>query len=540
MNRSYARHLVPSHAPQSAPAQDDQVRNSAGGFVFALDAWARLDRFLVLGAEGGTYYASERTLTEDNARSVLQCLALDGARTVDRIEVMSSSGRAPKNDPAIFALALASSLGDAALKAKAFEAMPRVCRTGTHLFQFVRDVRVFRSWGRGLRRAVAGWYNTLSPDKLALQVAKYGQRGGFTHRDLLRLAHVKAATPSHDAIFRWATGGGSSALDRKSKHGAPLERSKLPALLGAFEAVRAATKASEVCALIQAHRLTHEMIPSAFKNDVSVWAALLEEMPLTALVRNLGKMTAVGLLRPLAKATRNAAALLRSKSRLRAARLHPLSLLAALKVYAQGHGERGKLTWTPVREVRDALEDAFYASFQHVSSSGKRHLLALDVSGSMTWGAISGMPGMTPRIASAAMAMVTARTESAHHLLGFSDELVPLAVSPRSKLEDTIAAIERVPMGRTDCALPMVHAKRSKIPVDTFVVYTDNETWSGKVHPFRALRDYRDATGIPAKLVVVGLTATAFSIADPNDAGMLDVVGFDAAAPALMAAFAAA
>lgn len=540
MNRSYARHLLPSHAPQSAPARPDQVKNGAGGFVFALDAWARLDRFLVLGADGGTYYASERALTEDNARAALECFALDGARAIERVVAISTSGRAPKNDPAIFALALAASLGDASLKAKALEAMPLVCRTGTHLFQFVRDVRAFRSWGRGLRRAVARWYNDLPAAKLALQVAKYGQRVGWSHRDLLRVAHVKAASPAHDAIFRWVTGGGAAALAAPSKHGAPLDRAALPALLGAFEAVRAAKKASEVVSLIRAHGLTHEMVPSEWKNDVSVWAALLEDMPLTALVRNLGKMTAVGLLRPLAKASRQAADLLRDARRLRSARLHPLSVLAALKVYAQGHGERGKLRWEPVREVRDALEDAFYASFQHVEQSGKRHLLALDVSGSMTCGEIAGMPGMNPRVASAAMAMVTARTERAHHLLGFSHELVPLDISPRSKLEATMRAIEQVSMGATDCALPMLYAKRHKIPVDTFVVYTDNETWFGAVHPFQALREYREATGIPAKLVVVGLTATGFSIADPDDAGMLDVVGFDAAAPALLAQFAAA
>lgn len=40
-------------------------------------------------------------------------------------------------------------------------------------------------------------------------------------------------------------------------------------------------------------------------------------------------------------------------------------------------------------------------------------------------------------------------------------------------------------------------------------------------------------------MVVVGMTSNGFSIADPNDAGMLDVVGFDSAAPALIADFSA-
>ena len=74
--------------------------------------------------------------------------------------------------------------------------------------------------------------------------------------------------------------------------------------------------------------------------------------------------------------------------------------------------------------------------------------------------------------------------------------------------------------------------------MDVFVVYTDNETWAGKVHPHQALRAYRERTGIPAKLVVVGMTASGFSIADPDDGGMLDVAGFDAAVPGLITEFA--
>lgn len=70
------------------------------------------------------------------------------------------------------------------------------------------------------------------------------------------------------------------------------------------------------------------------------------------------------------------------------------------------------------------------------------------------------------------------------------------------------------------------------------MVYTDNETWAGTIHPHQALAEYRRTTGIPAKLIVVGMTATGFTIADPSDAGILDVVGFDAAVPSLITEFA--
>lgn len=46
-------------------------------------------------------------------------------------------------------------------------------------------------------------------------------------------------------------------------------------------------------------------------------------------------------------------------------------------------------------------------------------------------------------------------------------------------------------MGGTDCALPMIHAREKKLEVDVFIVYTDSETWYGKVHPCKALKQYR-------------------------------------------------
>src|SRR5690349_2711410 len=131
-----------------------QVPNSAGGYVWAVDHWTRLDRFLVLGSEGGTYYIRERPLTQENAKAVVECLAEDGARVVHRVVEISESGRAPKNDPALFVLAMAAGLGDAETRAAALAALEKVARTGTHLFHWLQYVTAFRGWGRGVRKAV--------------------------------------------------------------------------------------------------------------------------------------------------------------------------------------------------------------------------------------------------------------------------------------------------------------------------------------------------------------------------------------------------
>ena len=92
-------------------------------------------------------------------------------------------------------------------------------------------------------------------------------------------------------------------------------------------------------------------------------------------------------------------------------------------------------------------------------------------------------------------------------------------------------------MGGTDWALPVLWTTRYKLNVSAFITYTDSETWAGTIHPTQALRQYRSEFVGDAKAVVVGMTSNGFTLADPNDRGMLDVVGFDTSVPAVIADF---
>jgi 60 kDa SS-A/Ro ribonucleoprotein len=206
---SYLKNIATRHAtPQNQPiAGSTQVANSAGGFAWAVDDWTRLGRFLILGSEGGSYYATEQALTTENAAAVLRCIEEDGARVVRTVVEVSESGRAPKNDPALFALALAAAKGDASTRKAALDALPQVARTGTHLMHFAAFVDGHRGWGRGLRAAVAAWYNSKPARDVAYQALKYQSRDGWSQRDLLRLAHPKPASDAHRTIYHWVTQG---------------------------------------------------------------------------------------------------------------------------------------------------------------------------------------------------------------------------------------------------------------------------------------------------------------------------------------------
>ena len=550
---SYLKRHRTRRVPQSEPIPGSgQEPNSALGFAWSVNDWTRLGRFLILGSEGGSYYASELELTRKNAQAVERCLAEDGPRAVQEIVRISDEGRAPKNDPATFALAMAAGVGDEPTRKAALEALPQVCRTGTHLFQFATFVEGFRGWGRSLRRAVGQWYTMQPADAIAYQAVKYRQREGVTHRDLLRLAHpgesVSSGNPTldvsdeHARLFEWIVRGG--------------EADGLPRVVEGFVRAQSAEKPAESAALVREYGLPREALQTDHLASPEVWEALLEDMPMTAMIRNLATMTRVGVLANRSAGTEKVVEQLGDADRIRRARVHPIAVLAALRTYASGRSARGKNEWKPVRKIVDALDAAFYTAFGNVEPSGVRLLLALDVSGSMTSGWVAGVPGLSPRDASAALALVTAATEPDYEVVGFfagkggwksrtkqmwdfaEQGLTPLAISPRQRLDDVVKTVSDLPFGGTDCALPMLYAQAQELEIDTFGIYTDSETWAGSIHPAQALQDYRQASGIAARLVVVGMVSNGFSIADPADPGMLDVVGFDTATPQLISDFA--
>lgn len=500
-----------------------QVKNSAGGFAFQLTPMDRLRRFLILGTEGGSYYASEKKLTKENAQVAFDLIQTNGIEVVKLVTEISCAGRAPRNDPALYVLAMACGASDPAVRRAALGALPLVARTGTHLFHFAEYVQGFRGWGRGLRTAIRSWYEGQPHERLAYGLAKYQSRDGWSNRDLLRLSH-----PKHSLLFKWAAGKATEE-----------EVGLLPHVLRGFEAIKKATTAKEAASLIREYRLPRECVPTQFLTEKEVWAALFLDMPYMALVRNLGNMAKCGLLVPLGDVTREAARRLTIPEYIKQSKIHPIQILSASITYGQGHGMRGKGTWTVANEIVSALDEAFETSFQNVEPSGKRHVLGLDISGSMSMGEIAGIPGLTPRQAACAMTLITARKEPYCATMAFTSVPKVFTIAKTMDLRSLVKATEQMEMGATDCSLPMVWAEASKIQADAFVIYTDNETWHGTLHPVQALRKYRDTTGINAKLVVVGVTATECSIADPNDPGCMDVVGFDSSAPALIADFVA-
>ena len=581
---SYAKHISNPETPQVEKAKEGQFKSRGGGYVFKVDDWIRLMRFLIIGNEGGTYYANERQLTFENYDTIKRCLKLDGKRTVDTIVLVSDEGRGVKNAPAVFALAVCSVFGDEMTRSYANKSMPKVARFSTDLFTWADNVIQLKNGkkGKGLLRALGRWYTNKDIVSLAYQICKYPSRSignqRWSHADLLRLCRIsspreggrparggKALTlPSADygILFKYAVHGVTTPEEITARITENLKTGKKQKSVGlllnelenlkdskmkyvwAHEKAKKSTSVKEIVDLITKHGLVRESISPDFRNKPEVQKALLPRMPMGALIRNLGSITASGVLKPLSEETTIVIEKITNEKNLKKARIHPINVLMALKVYSKGQGHR--TSWKPVSAIKDALEEAFYKAFNYVEPTGKRFLLGIDVSGSMTssnWGAWSydkrsdREPDLTPREAAAVVAMTIARTEKNYEMMAFSGGFIPLNITAKDSLETVIRKTSHLPFNNTDCSLPMRYAIKNKLNVDAFVVLTDNETNSGQMHPFEALKKYRNGFVMDAKLAVLAFTATDCSIADPSDAGMLDMVGLDSNVPKILSEF---
>ncbi len=510
-----------THQTEPIPGKN-MKKNNARGYSFRIDPFKQLERFLILGTTGGTYYVKQRPLTFENAEIVRECLVRDSQKTLDMIFDISTKGRAPSNDPALFALAIAC-CNPLTLK-QALYILESVARTGTHLLHFAAFLDSMRGWGRAIRTAVGEWYTSKEILDLAFQIAKYQQRDGWSHKDVLRLAHPVPLNASQDTIFKYIVGKSEDAPDIGMLE--PLRKLKDPSLTE-----------EQVVEIISKNKAIMEIVPSEWKNKPNVQKALLPNLGFTALVRNLGNFSKSGLLVSgawdvidfVTQKLGNEVAIKKSK-------IHPMQAVSAYLTYHQGSGFRGHGEWETVPQIVEALEGLVYKSFENVEPTNKKYYLALDVSGSMD-SPISESGQITCAQATAIMAMTIARSEKNYIIKGFSSVLKDLDITANTSIRDAFNITSYQNFGATDCALPMIDALKNNIYVDAFVILTDSETWYGSIHPVQALKQYQNAINKDAKLIVVAMTATGFSIAEPNNPNMLDVVGFDTSTPAVISEF---
>jgi 60 kDa SS-A/Ro ribonucleoprotein len=514
-----------------------------------------------------------------------------GQMVVDHVRSVYESGRAPKQDPTFFVLALLTQ-SDAPLDVRksALEIVSHM-RTFTQLYSWIALKKQLanghKGFGRATRNALLELFKSKTGQQLVYQGSKYNSRKigteVWTIADVISCAHIpsKVLSPDSQVAVAYMVNGLESAQKVADKYVGNQQCSEVMQYLNAVEAVKASTCTTDVAVqLIRQYRLPREVLSTHLLNDINIWKALLYTthvgtggsiqhkvtMPITALIRNLGVMSSRGVFDD-ESVLNSVVNYLKNQHVLRNGRVHPVALLVAKLTYQSGHGLKGKLSWAVSKPIVEALEDAFYLAFGNIEGTGKRILHAVDCSGSMS-SSTCAVPMITACQAVSTLVMEAVKREHKHHqeilakgensvyvqdVALFKHTFEEIVVAHTDRLDQVMRKVQDNNFGSTDCSLPMVKAlekfKRTRGNsglYDMFIVYTDNETYYGSIHPSEALDNYRKATGIDAKMVVVATTPTRNSIGffqrggQPNKDNTpyaLNISGFDLNAPTLIKNF---
>ena len=467
---------------------------------------------------------------------------------------------------------------------------------------------ISKGFGRAFKTALNRSFLKKTPAQLAYQVTKYQSRGDWGFNDIIKCTHlrtgtgenrkrntkylpsdyqappIKPATPM-DLVLRYSMYGMVEMTKLANEFN--LLEDPIYQYLWAIHSVKSMTETDtnvliHLIHLILKHRLVREHLPTWSLKNCAVQKALLfgdtthfndgslflgdpshrfikVVMPMTALLRNLASLTSIGLFNDeaiLSLVVKH----LTDKDAVQKSRIHPVNVIIAWFVYRKGKGFKGKLTWTPKKEICDALEQMAFLAFTNAPPTTKRYGVFIDGSGSMT--EETTFQGLSNADIAALLSLVIARSGQEHsrsgqgHLFyvfsakntrrykqygtptdntGLYD--VGHQIHANSTFEEVLSAVQLSNWGATDISNGIRYLENANKHVDAIVVITDNDINTGE-KPLVALNSYRKTIGNPnVKLITLAVQLNDLTIADPSDKGMLDMCGFDTNSYQVMHAF---
>ncbi|MBN2909212.1 TROVE domain-containing protein [Polycladomyces sp. WAk] len=511
--------------PQTKPIPGKRmVQGRSGGYAFEAGTWAMVRRCLITGTASGAYYADHHELTEDFVNTLKLAIEEDPRRVAEEI-VYASDGRSVNNSAPLLALVLLSMGSKPEAKQAFLDIFPEVVRTASHFYEWLAYSKALRGFGKIVRKAGNAWLSRNDVKGLAYQLLKYRQRHGFSNRDVLRLFHVHPPTADHQRLFEWIVKGWDTLPEQPP--------SEALSQIWWYEWLK--RNPDQTHKAIREGRLTHEMAAPVGIMDKKAWQLLFEGMPITALLRNLGSLTEIGVLR--ADETANldrVEAVLNNKEYLRKGRIHPIDVLRALKTYQSG-GQigRSQKTWEPVPRIVEILDRAVELSFEVQEPTGKVFMHAVDVSGSMSYYQVASV-GLSCSEIATAMALVTAKAEKNYMIRGFSDEFRDLDITAKDSFASALQKTTNQTFGATDASVAYDWMIQNRFHADVICFWTDSESWAGDRHPSQALAEYRRRVNPDIKAIYVTLTPYQITLVDPDDPNSWDLGGFDPSHPRLI------
>ncbi|XP_013774966.1 60 kDa SS-A/Ro ribonucleoprotein-like [Limulus polyphemus] len=495
---------------------------------------SRLLRFLYIGSETNCYIPGDRKLTLENIHCIDSSSQEAAVKEIIRV---AKEGSSVYPDALPFALAVCSQSQNMKVKQAAYSALKEACPTASELFSFVHFAeevsKPTTGWGRSRRTAVANWYKT-DPKRLAALITRVMSHRGWSHKDLFRLVHLKTENKGLAALYKYITHGYEAAEKEFGVADASPQVKDVLEYLKAVHELKHTADEQKAARLIEMHDLNFEHIPTPMLKSKEIWLCLIHRLPVQVLLSQLPRLHRLGFLKHKSPVLKPILERLNSDSTMNDGHLGPLQtfiIAKQLETLQKNPVDKTVLqTYSKLSQLDDTLQTLHLASFKMVPSTGKRYLVAVDVRNSMVHGKKTlGCRYVSPADAACLILMALSRAESGKvTALAFSkDGLKDIEINNKMTHNDFFRRLRETPMGPVNVAAPLQWAQEKKKTFDVILVCTANQIQSGDVHPADAFKEYRLNLKLPqARFIVCAFSSGEFSLAPPDEPGMLDIAGF--------------
>ncbi|XP_069157260.1 RNA-binding protein RO60 [Procambarus clarkii] len=525
-----------------------------------------------------------------NCTSIIPKLVEEGKAEVI-IDTLRAYSQLPYVDKEalVLCLAVASKQSDQKkLVTDAHSAVRELC-TNTHLFfLFIQISKMISKqaghsgWGRGLRRAVNQWYLRWEPKHLALEVTRHFSAYGWTHRDVIRLAHLKLKELplGTQVVLHYVFMGLEKTVQEYTDKDNTSELLELLHVLDKDSNPKEGESSGNMDQVINKVNKLHEMYGCLTLDDVSsqslkspeVWSHILDKLDGESAVASVNRMAKASLLNPSCDATHGLPSKLvdcLTRSSVTSGSVTPTQALMALHAYEHptryigdtsckfyerkpSRGGASKSPKLPLKtlckkntkvnpQVVDALHSVITASAKNVEKTSRKLGICVDVRGSMStshvWtgnpegkGEVTGHEGAAVTV----LTLTSGGTSPAATTLAFTENtLAEIKLSEGITLLQLINTFKETVIGEVNIDAALKWAKENA--AETIVVLTHKFEQHAIYGAAQSLQQFNETSNTHIRLVLCGL-GTKHVHPQQTDNFLL-VLGFDQRTPNIIRAF---
>ncbi|XP_060600343.1 RNA-binding protein RO60-like [Ruditapes philippinarum] len=369
--------------------------------------------------------------------------------------------------------------------------------------------------------------------------------------------------------------------------------SKFLSFIEVAEKAKRCTEKDQLVALIKKHKLEREHITTQMMKKPEVCEAIIVNMKVGAVIRNLTVMASKGIFDKKPEVIEKTTTIILNKNALINERVHPINIIIALHMYEKGTNEiktekdkiekdghdstkathkqhintgqsaassAGPQTktekekrlstnveyrkWEVNARIKEALNLAFSRHITDaVKATDKRFLLAISKSKDMLKNC-RGCPAMTCQHVAAAMIMLTINVENHFKIVAFSGENetteeIDISNNEKKSLNDICEKIEKIETNgsEADPSVPIRWANKKKKKIDVFILYAGYLKTDWHRTTETTLKKYRKVKP-NARVIVIGMLRNDTSSAVEKENRFIRyIVGFDKKVPMLIQEF---